>query len=96
MMKINENVDVSQEKAYSDYLLLKDTLRKKMMCNVISICDFQSSKNPEKKLKFSKCYELNFSQKSLSDLDMKKLSNANQTCEEIQIKGIFMPDYVCL
>ena len=95
-MKINENVDVSQEKAYSDYLLLKDTLTCKMMCSVIDICIFKNLTNPEKILKFSKCYELSFSQKSLSNLDMKKLSNATQMCDEIRIKSIYISDYVCL
>ena len=95
-MKINENVDVSQEKTFSDYLLLKKTLERKMTCNALYVCHFQNFTNPEKKLKFSKCYELNFSQKSLSDLDMKKLSNPTQTCKEIGNKGMNIPDYVCL
>ena len=50
----------------------------------------------ENKLKFSKCYELNFSQKSLPGLYMKKLSNATQTCREIGGKRIDLPDYACL
>ena len=95
-MKISENVDVSQEKTYSNYLLLKDILTCKMMCSVINTCIFNNLTNPEKIFKFSKCYELSFSQKSLSDLDMKKLSNATQMCDEIGIKSIYISDYVCL
>ena len=80
-MKINENVDVSQDNKYSDYCLLKNTLREKMLWNSFCMCDSTLYQNlTENKLKFSKCYELNFSQKSLPGLDMKKLSNATQTC----------------
>ena len=89
-MGIKEDADVSEDKQYSEYVKAKHDLDLKLICNSHYICE----NKPEKKAEFGKCYESSLSQKSLSDLDMKKLSDAEQMCEEMWTQGINKANYV--
>lgn len=89
-MGIKEDADISEEKQYSEYLTMKRGLDMKLVCNSHYICE----EKPEKKVQFGKCYESSLSQKSLSNLDMKKLSDAEQMCEVIWTQAINKANYV--
>lgn len=89
-MEIKEDTDVSEDKQYSEYVKLKHDIDLKLICNSHYICE----EKPEKKTEFGKCYESSLSQKSLSNLDMKKLSDAEQMCEVIWTQSINKANYV--